>query len=152
MATTCTPSCRSKRPWTIVTSSRCFDWKNGCSCSNRARIPFVARCKALCATFQGWAESPCPPPGLERSAGHFAEEQEKLLGSCDPRQRHNCPQCGQFQGVDDGVPKTNFFSLGRCSGIKPTNCKMFQGVPTNKEVSKYGNRKREVCPLDHAGG
>ena len=67
-----------------------------------------------------------------RAQGIYEKKQEKLLGSCAPRQRHNCPQCGQFQGVDEGVPKTKFFSLGRCHGIKPTNCKKVQGVPTKK--------------------
>ena len=38
------------------------------------------------------------------------EEQEKLPGSCAPRQRHNCPQCGQFQGMGEGVPKTKISS------------------------------------------
>ena len=45
------------------------------------------------------------------------------------------PQLPAVRAVSEGaggVPKTNFFPLGRCPGIKPTNCKLFPGVPTKK--------------------
>lgn len=40
------------------------------------------------------------------------EKQEKALTLFCVKASHNCPQCGQFQGVDGGVPKTKFFPLG----------------------------------------
>ena len=57
--------------------------------------PAVRRCVPSLEVGEG----PCPPPGLEKSARQFGgEEQEKLPGSCAPRQGRNCPQCGQFRG------------------------------------------------------
>ena len=44
----------------------------------------------------------------DEAQGGLEEEQEKLPGSCAPRQSHNCPQCGQFRGWTRAFQKQDF--------------------------------------------
>ena len=71
--------------------------------------------------------------GLEEKAqGIYEKKQEKLPGSCAPRQSHNCPQCGQFQGFSQGVPLEENQAEERSVWDNPYSPKGFEVVVKRK--------------------
>ena len=73
---------------------------------------------------------------------------EKGAGSCEPRPDHFCPQCGQFPGIQKGVPKMRFLEKGRCKAEKARYSKKKSGVPDAKTGGFTNSRwKCEICAM-----